>query len=375
MSKMASKEEYKEYSIKFKEFLKELPVQPSKVEFSKIKEQDQIKHTLKFDRQIATSKLTTKFNRYTNILPYDYNRIVLKEPVNECDYINGSYIHQPNSIIADFNAEELKLLDLSLYQNIQFLATQGPLPDTLEHHWQAIFDNNVDIILMLTKFVEGSKETNNEKIKCERYFPMKSDQCQFQNFNHYGKFEVMVVDEEEVRPNLTKSILYLIDTGSENIHSDRNITLLHYTGWPDFGAPEDTSDIIELVKTVRKIIKDEGKDKEEIYSILVHCSAGVGRTGTFIGLYKLMEEIEEKLEFSLDQDKPKKDKKKSGDPLTTLNIFETVMLLREKRCEMVQSYAQYKYLYACVADYLKDQNRMFALAQEYNSMCGGFDEL
>ena len=371
---MTSKEEYKEYNIKFKEFLKELPVQPSKVEFSKIKEQDQIKHIMRFDRNDAILQENTKLNRYTNILPYDYNRIKLKEPVNEVDYINGSYIHQPNEIISDFTVEELNLLDKTLYENIQFIATQGPTPTTLEHHWQATFDNNVDIILMLTKFVEGSKETNNEKIKCERYFPMKSDQCQFQNFNHYGKFEVLVVEEVELRPNLTKSILYLMDTESKDIHCERQVILLHYTGWPDFGAPEDTSDIIELVKTVRNIIKDEGQNKEEIYSILVHCSAGVGRTGTFIGLYKLMEEIEQKLEFSLDQDRTKKEKKKSGDPLNKLNIFKTVMGLRSKRCEMVQSYAQYKYLYACVADHLKDQHKMVALAEEYKSLVDGFED-
>ena len=371
---MTSKEEYKDYNVKFKEFLKELPVEPTKTEFAKIKEQDQIKHALIFDRDIAILPENTKLNRYTNILPYDYNRIVLKELVNDGDYINGSYIHQPNEHLDDFNAEELNLLDLTLFENIKFIATQGPTPTTLEHHWQAIFDNNVDIILMLTKFVEGSKETHNEKIKCERYFPMKSDQCQFQSFNNYGKFDVLVLEEEEVRPNLTKSILYVMNTESKDINSDRQLILLHYTGWPDFGAPEDTSDIIELVKDVRKIIKDEGKNKDEIYSILAHCSAGVGRTGTFIGLYKLMEEIERKLEFSLDQNLSKKEKKKSGDPLTKVNIFETVMSLREKRCEMVQSYAQYRYLYACVADFLKDQNKMVALAEDYKSLLHGFDD-
>ena len=238
---MTSKEEYKDYNVKFKEFLKELPVQPAKAEFAKIKEQDQIKHAQRFDRNIAILPENTKLNRYTNILPYDYNRIVLKELVNDGDYINGSYIHQPSEV-DDLKPEELNLLDLTLFDNIKFIATQGPTPTTLEHHWQAIFDNNVDIILMLTKFVEGSKETNNEKIKCERYFPMKSDQCQFQSFNNYGKFDVLVLEEEEIRPNLTKSVLYVMNTESKDINSDRQLILLHYTGWPDFGAPDDTSD-------------------------------------------------------------------------------------------------------------------------------------
>ena len=369
---MASKYSVKDYDIKFKELLKELPYQPSKPEYSKLKERDQIEHVLYFNAVEAKKKENKPLNRYINIFPYDYNRIVLKEPVNERDYLNGSYINSPENL-KEFNPELKKLLDLSKYDNIQFLATQGPLPHTCEHQWQAVFDNNVDIIIMLTRVVEGSKETNNEKPKCEQYWPSVKEQCQYQHMCRHGKFEIMVVDEEEVRPNLIKTDLYLIDTESRNIDDEKLVTHLQYTGWPDFGAPEETSEIIDLVKDVRKMIKDN-KEKDNNYSILTHCSAGVGRTGTFIALYKLMEEIDEKLEMHLEQVEDKSKKRTSTDPLKRLNVFQTVLSLRRKRVEMVQSYAQYNYLYACVADYLKEANRMYALADEYQSLMN-FEEI
>jgi protein tyrosine phosphatase len=79
---MASKYSVKDYDIKFKDLLKELPYQPSKPEYSKLKERDQIEHVLYFNAVEAKKKENKPLNRYINIFPYDYNRIVLKEPVN-----------------------------------------------------------------------------------------------------------------------------------------------------------------------------------------------------------------------------------------------------------------------------------------------------
>ena len=69
-------------------------------------------------------------------------------------------------------------------------------------------------------------------------------------------------------------------------------THIHYLGWPDFGAPTETKPIISMVKDVRKIIHESMKSKKEKINIVVHCSAGVGRTGTFIALYQFMERLD-----------------------------------------------------------------------------------
>ena len=158
-------------------------------------------------------------------------------------------------------------------------------------------------------------------------------------------------------------------------------THIQYTGWPDFGAPSDTAPIITLIKDVRQLIKQS--QKSEMINILVHCSAGVGRTGTLITLYRMMEELEQLV--------PKVEGEKSTSNLT-LDIFNTVFHFRSKRMYMVsvtilqlsfkeneiywgnnlvanviktpcirinssfqvQSPPQYKYLYASLSDYAKE---------------------
>jgi protein tyrosine phosphatase len=99
---------------------------------------------------------------------------------------------------------------------------------------------------------------------------------------------------------------------------------IQYTGWPDFGAPTETAPIISLIKDVRKMI--EATKKSEMINILVHCSAGVGRTGTLITLYKMMEEIEELL--------PKAEEEGDSSNLS-IDIFNTVFNFRSKRMYMV----------------------------------------
>ena len=356
---MTSKYSAKDFDINIKEYLKDSPVEPTKQEYAKLKERDKAIHVLTFSAKTSKQTENKELNRYSNIFPYDYNRIKLKTPINDCDYINGSYINSPVVKIEGKN----EVLDLFKYDKINFIATQGPLPHTCEHHWQAIYDNNVDVIVMLTRLKEGTEEGQGVKEKCEKYWPSKDDQCQFRQFNRFGRFEIMIVDEIEVRPNLIKSVLYLIDCDSRNIHDEKVITHLQYTGWPDFGAPETTGGIINIVRDVREIIQND-KNRQEHFTILTHCSAGVGRTGTFIALYKLMEEIDDKMELQMQQ----KESKKRQNTENVLNIFQTVLTLRNKRVEMVQSFAQYTFLYACVSDYLREVDRLHAMVDDYLSM-------
>ena len=102
----------------------------------------------------------------------------------------------------------------------------------------------------------------------------------------------------------------------------------HMTSWPDFGVPDETGPLVDLVRHVHS--HDEGA----LRRIVVHCSAGVGRTGTFVGLYKIMQRIDE------------------GN-IDDIDVYNVVFALREDRMHMVQKKAQYRFLYQCVAEYLR----------------------
>ena len=108
-----------------------------------------------------------------------------------------------------------------------------------------------------------------------------------------------------------------------------------FVGWPDHGAPKTTDSIIALVKEVRKIVSETNDNVK----VLVHCAAGVGRTGTFIALYHLMEELDEKVvQYLTEEDEPSTSSGNEDDDLDdkiTIDVFQTVFNLRKKRCEMV----------------------------------------
>ena len=105
---------------------------------------------------------------------------------------------------------------------------------------------------------------------------------------------------------------------------------LQYTGWPDYGAPKTTNSIIAMIKAVRNVVAA----KNENVKILVHCAAGVGRTGTFIALYQLMELLDEKV-IEYKKAEENNSTEENGVNEITIDVFNTVFKLRQQRCEMV----------------------------------------
>ena len=349
-----------DYAHTIEDFLNNA-LEPTKYEYKKLKERDQRKHVLKIHADVAKRRDHLQLNRFINIHPYDFNRIKLQMPLvsGGSDYLNGSYISGPKSV-KNSNADSLLMdtrqtLDYSKYENISFLATQGPLPETLEHHWQAIYENDVDIIVMLTNIVEGTRGGQPGNKKCEQYWPSGVGET-----TAYGTYDVTLVSEEHPRAELMKRELYLLDTkemcDKRRTGKFKSATHLHYIGWPDYGVPEENNHIVELVKDVRRIIKDD-TERTEKCNILVHCSAGVGRTGTFIALYQLMEKVENILmERQMSESTTTTSDIATIDGIQHINIFSTVYALRSKRVEMVQSWVQYKYLYASVSAYATQVN-------------------
>ncbi|XP_018410464.1 PREDICTED: receptor-type tyrosine-protein phosphatase eta [Nanorana parkeri] len=233
-------------------------------------------------------------NRYTNVLPYDISRVILSTNGNSSDdYINANYI--PGYI----NSKE-------------FIASQGPLPKTLNDFWRMMWEKDVRSIVMLTKCVEIGK------LKCEEYWPSRSSRT-------FGNLSVSLSNEAVDRDWTIRNFVML------NIKSrqSKHVRHFHYTAWPDHGVPKTTEDLVEF----RNLIRDYTATHNPPSSpIVVHCSAGVGRTGTLIALDRLIKQIEA-------EDK--------------VDVYGVVYDLRMHRGLMVQTENQYVFLNQCAADIIK----------------------
>lgn len=221
-------------------------------------------------------------SRYTDILTYSDNKVELKSSKN---YINASWIHTP-------------------FEKF-FISTQGPIPTTIEDFWTMIFDYDVHIIVMLCNLLEDGV------VKCADYWTTKMT-----------KFTVTVVKEEKKLKSIVERKLRVSDGKTE-----KNVIQLHFTGWPDKGVPEAGGVFDEFENMFTTIKNYRGESP-----VVVHCSAGVGRTGTFISLYNMYNEILTQIH----DDKVKEIK---------FSVFGLVRKLKEMRMFMVQSESQYFFIY------------------------------
>uniref|UniRef100_A0A9J7X427 protein-tyrosine-phosphatase n=1 Tax=Cyprinus carpio carpio TaxID=630221 RepID=A0A9J7X427_CYPCA len=235
-------------------------------------------------------------NRYNNILPYDSTRVKLSYVDDDScsDYINASYIPGNN-----FRRE--------------YIATQGPLPGTKDDFWKMVWEQNVHNIVMVTQCVEKGR------VKCDHYWPFDQESL------YYGDL-VVQMQSESVLPEWTIREFKICN--EEQLSYSRVVRQFHYTVWPDHGVPEITQSLIQFVRTVRDYINRTPFSGATV----VHCSAGVGRTGTFIALDRVLQQL---------------------DTRDAVDIYSVVFDLRLHRTHMVQTECQYSYLYQCVRDVLR----------------------
>ncbi|XP_064626440.1 receptor-type tyrosine-protein phosphatase T-like [Lineus longissimus] len=228
-------------------------------------------------------------NRYKNIATYDHSRVVL-QPVGEeiSDYINASYIH-------GYDKEKA------------YIASQGPLPDSVTATWRMIWQERCDTIIMLTKLEEMGKK------KCEQYWPSQGRKT-------YGPFTVQLAEEYKFT-DYVKLILKVTLKGE--VHT---VKFFHFTAWPDHGVPKFACSLLNFRANVLKET-EYGKAP-----ILVHCSAGVGRTGTFIAI-----------DYLIRQGKAEK----------KVNFYECVRKMREQRPNMVQNLGQYTHIHDAILEFFK----------------------
>ncbi|KAJ2992805.1 hypothetical protein NUW58_g2045 [Xylaria curta] len=261
---------------------------------------------------------TKILDRYNNIQPWANNRVHLPVPEGKLDYINASPIVSPSPLRPDTSPR------------FNYIAMQGPKSNTVEHTWRMVAQlESPVVIVMLTDTHEGYME------KCYPYFPRDV---------HGERIEVGETDEFEDGFRAHVSCVSLeekhdgaIQVRKLNLHvagrGDIIVWHLLYRRWPDFGVPrvEDHGSFFELMKLSRTLNSSTRNPR------IIHCSAGVGRTGTFIALETLMREIDEGAMDSIDGDTSDN----NDDP-----VFRTVNNLREQRRTMVQADSQYALIYS-----------------------------
>ncbi|XP_034990482.1 receptor-type tyrosine-protein phosphatase H [Zootoca vivipara] len=234
-------------------------------------------------------------NRYSNVLPYDHSRVQLtiKSGDPNSDYINASYM-------PGFEREK------------EFIAAQGPLPGTLYDFWRMIWEQQIVTMVMLTNCAE------NGRVKCERYWPLDYTPCTYDNIT-------VSVITETILPDWTIRDFTIKQVNLSEVHLARHY---HYTSWPDHGVPKITSTILHFRDLVRAHIEEH----RDAGPALVHCSAGVGRTGTFISLDSLLRQAQV-----------------TGE----LGVFSFVRKLRMNRPLMIQTESQFIFLHQCLLDALR----------------------
>ncbi|XP_017287525.1 receptor-type tyrosine-protein phosphatase epsilon-like isoform X1 [Kryptolebias marmoratus] len=232
-------------------------------------------------------------NRYPNILPYDHSRVVLSHLDGHLcsDYINASYI--------DGYKEKNK-----------FIAAQGPKLETLADFWRMIWEQKTATIVMLTNLKERKED------KCCQYWPEKG--CWM-----YGNVRV-AVEDITVLVDYTVRKFCVQYQGSDGLRAPRLVTQLHFTSWPDFGVPFTPIGMLKFLKKVMAV------NPSYAGPIVVHCSAGVGRTGTFIVIDSMIDMMH--MEQRVD-------------------VFGFVSRIREQRCQLIQTDMQYSFIYQALLEY------------------------
>uniref|UniRef100_A0A7N9AV45 protein-tyrosine-phosphatase n=1 Tax=Mastacembelus armatus TaxID=205130 RepID=A0A7N9AV45_9TELE len=223
-------------------------------------------------------------NRYANVIAYDHSRVLLSaiDGIPGSDYINANYI------------------DGYRKQNA-YIATQGSLPETFGEFWRMIWEQRSAIIVMMTKLEERSR------VKCDQYWPTRGTET-------YGLIQVTLLDTVELATYCVRTFALFKNGSSEK----REVRQFQFTAWPDHGVPEHPTPFLAFLRRVKAC------NPPDAGPMVVHCSAGVGRTGCFIVIDAMLERIKHE---------------------KTVDIYGHVTLMRAQRNYMVQTEDQYVFIH------------------------------
>jgi protein tyrosine phosphatase len=262
----------------------------------------------------ALSGLNYTRNRYKDVLPEESTRVHLRhlQDDDDTDYINANFIPGHKQ---------------------KYISCQAPLPNTTNHFWTMVWEQNSPLIVMLTRTIEG------ERKKADVYWPDCEDEPQ-----QYGELTVTLKSITRL-PFITIRTMLLSNGESE----EREVFQLHYTEWPDFGVPQTTHNIRELIRLMN-MYKQQGVAKGLSGPIIAHCSAGIGRCGTFIAILICLEKLIE------------------GISADSISLVEIVSQMRKARTGMVQTDHQYIFIYQVLDDIIREKQLKF-LTTKRASLC------
>lgn len=253
----------------------------------------------------ALVSFVNKLNRYSDIKALSHTLVSVGEA--EEDLVD-KYIHA-NYVVDPFRGGRP-----------EFIATQGPLPTTFSHFWKMVDYEKVSVIFMLCSLVEGGRK------KCDLYWPGEKNSVTVIQ----KEYEIVLKDESKTMDGF--SVCRNIEMKKLQTSETRILKQVQVVGWPDKEIPAE-NDLPHLFKMVEEAVEDYPGSAPAI----VHCSAGIGRTGTFIALFYLRKLIVEL--------------RKVGD-LKEISIFGLVRNLKEQRFGMINKASQYKLLYIAAAHWL-----------------------
>ncbi|XP_066869329.1 receptor-type tyrosine-protein phosphatase T isoform X14 [Kogia breviceps] len=247
-------------------------------------------------------------NRYGNIISYDHSRVrlLVLDGDPHSDYINANYIdgyHRPR----------------------HYIATQGPMQETVKDFWRMIWQENSASIVMVTNLVEVgrhpeghtvgnatlSRSASPGMVKCVRYWP--------DDMEVYGDIKVTLIETEP----LAEYIIRTFTVQKKGHHEIRELRLFHFTSWPDHGVPCYATGLLGFVRQVKFL------NPPEAGPIVVHCSAGAGRTGCFIAIDTMLDMAENE---------------------GVVDIFNCVRELRAQRVNLVQTEEQYVFVHDAILE-------------------------
>lgn len=281
-------------------------------EYEELEREDEWEETFRFNYSIADDLTldnakhpsNEKYNRYRNILPYDHSRIKLKECL-QTDYINANLVENK-------------------YINRKYILAQGPLRNTCEHFWQMVWEQNTTGIVMLNRLTEKGMS------KCEMYYP-NLDEDNYEMTLTFGKFRLNYISEQ---PGVDYSIR-VIECENLEQKETRLIHHLHFSNWPDFGEPRHTTSFLKFLNECKQ---RDIFNPEKSGPPVVHCSAGVGRSGTFILVDSMLEMI------------------RLNDNKSPCSISQLLDEFRTYRMGLVQTHTQYKFAFKAIIDGVKQQS-------------------